>query len=210
MGKFADEIAPKFADSTEPVLSDWKEGTIAWYIERRIEESRKLGARPIGSSQFYTMRRLQRSTIGKVMAEKLSQTHLIDYCRARRASKVKPPTINQDLTFLRGTIRDFVELEELPDEALQTFTKAKRRLEKEQLIGKSTPRTRRPTPDELTRLLAHFAKQNLHPRTETDMVLVTEFSYHSARRISETCRLRYGDVDTEKRTCWVYDLKNPK
>jgi integrase len=42
------------------------------------------------------------------------------------------------------------------------------------------------------------------------MVTVTEFSYHSARRISETCRLRYGDVDTAKKTCWVYDLKNPK
>jgi hypothetical protein len=22
--------------------------------------------------------------------------------------------------------------------------------------------------------------------------------------------LRYGDVDVAKRTCWVYDLKNPK
>jgi hypothetical protein len=66
--------------------------------------------------------------------------------------------------------------------------KVKRRLEKEQLIGKSKARSRRPTPDELERLIALFHKQNEHPRTTTDMVIVTEFSYHSARRISETCR----------------------
>jgi integrase len=188
----------------------WSKGTMAWFIEERIRESRKPGARPLGDSHYYTLRRLQEEAIGKVDAASLKPTDLLDHGRARKAKGIQAPTINQDITFLRGVVRDAVELEQLPQESLLAFMKAKRRLEKEQLIGKSRARTRRPTDDELSRLLEHFTKQNEHPRTETDMVTVTEFSYHSARRISETCRLRYGDVDTAKKTCWVYDLKNPK
>jgi integrase len=210
MGKFADELAPKFADSDEPTLESFTRGSIGWFIQRRIEDAAKPGARRLGYTHLYGLRRMQRAAIASVKAAALKPTDLIAHCQARKAAGVQAATIGQDVSYLRGVIRDYVELEELPQEAFLCFMKVKRRLEKEQLIGKSKARSRRPTPDELERLIAHFHKQNEHPRTTTDMVIVTEFSYHSARRISETCRLRYGDVDVARRTCWVYDLKNPK
>jgi hypothetical protein len=141
----------------------WSKGTMAWFIEERIRESRKPGARPLGDSHYYTLRRLQEEAIGKVDAASLKPTDLLDHGRARKAKGIQAPTINQDITFLRGVVRDAVELEQLPQESLLAFMKAKRRLEKEQLIGKSRARTRRPTDDELSRLLEHFTKQNEHP-----------------------------------------------
>src|SRR5678815_2352612 len=42
------------------------------------------------------------------------------------------------------------------------------------------------------------------------MVPIIRMSVLTARRISETCRPRWSDIDHEKRTCLVRDLKNPK
>lgn len=210
MGKFADELAPKFADSTEPTLADWREDTIAWFIERKIIDSRKPGARELGPSHYLNLRRLQRYAIGKVKAETLNKNHLIDLGRARKADGVKPATTNQDITFLRGVIRDYVDNEELPESALMAFTKSQRKMRHEQLVGKSQPRDRLPETIELELLLDYFAKQNEHPKTEIDMVLVVWGELFLGRRISELCRLERQHVNVEKKTYWVYDLKNSK
>jgi hypothetical protein len=68
MTKFADEILPKFADSDEPTLADFKDGSIGWFIQRRIEDAAKPGARRLGYTHLYGLRRMQRSAIAKVKA----------------------------------------------------------------------------------------------------------------------------------------------
>jgi integrase len=111
---------------------------------------------------------------------------------------------------LRTIVRDYVEAEELPQDAILAFTKARRKLDQEQLIGKSAQRDRLPTPEEIRLLNAEFAKQNDHPRTTTDMVLVVRTELATGRRISEVCRIERQHVNVDKRTCWIYDLKNSK
>jgi integrase len=175
----------------------------------RIEEANKPGARALGDSLFYTVRRLSREAIGE-KALPLTTQDLMDHGRSRIAAGVTPATVNSDITALRGTVRDYVDAHELPEKWLQVFDSAKRRLQKEQLIGSSKARERLPLVEEIALLRELFTRQNAHPLTITDMVAVVDAETIMGRRISELCRIERQHVNVEKRTCWLYDMKNSK
>lgn len=187
-------------------------GTVADWIERFVAERNQPGGRKLGPSHAYTLKQVQRAAIGAKHHTELKPVDFIAHCKARRAAGVQPQTIHQDMTYLFGVLKYAFEIWgiESAEEACKAYRMAKPQLVKQQLIAKSQPRTRRPTPDELERLLSYFeqppkkANANFIP-----MVPIVKFSYLSARRISETCRITWGDVNHEKRTCIVRDLKNP-
>jgi integrase len=184
--------------------------TVTEAIQWRMTESYKPGARKLGDSTRYTLLRLQRTPIAAKVIAELKPGDLVDHCRARISGGAKPATVNGDITCLRSTLRDFIETNELPHEWLLVFAKSNRRLQKEQLIGKSQRRDRLPEDIEIELLLDYFGKQNAHPRCETDMVLVVWGELLTSRRISELCRIERQHVNVEKRTYMVYDLKNSK
>jgi integrase len=97
-----------------------------------------------------------------------------------------------------------VDLDELAPESLNVFTKANRILQREQLIGKAQPRERRLEPHEEVLIFKTIDSM----RCKIPMRALVEFSLHAGRRISETCRLKWTDIDETKRTCIVRDLKN--
>lgn len=183
--------------------------TIAAACLWRIEEAKKPGARALGGSLFYTLGRLAREEIGS-KALPLKPNDLVDHGRARIHAGVKPTTVNGDMTAIGSTLRDYVDAHELPAEWLNALTVGKRRMGKEQLIGSSHARERLPLLEEIDLLRKRFAEQNLHKRCRTDMVVVVDAELLTGRRISELCRIERRHVNVEKRTCWVYDLKNSK
>lgn len=182
------------------------EGTVAWFINKRIAESRKPGARPLGNSHRWILLARSEEPIGRLQLATLKTQDLVDHCRMRKANGCLPQTTRQDIAFLRSMVKYFVMLEQLPATALDVFTRAMPLLEKEQLIGKGQERTRRPTPEEIEKILAHIDAGSFR----IPMRPIVEFQLLTARRISETCRLRWEDLDYEKKTCLVRDLKNPK
>jgi integrase len=187
--------------------------TVAWLLQKLMDERAAPGGRPMGESHICVMRLVQRSPIGAKPFATLRPVDFIDHCKKRRSSGVLPQTIAQDMAYLSGALKYASEIWELPgaEQAHAAYRKkAKPQLMREQLISKSQPRDRRPTQDELDRLLALAATDDVRPQNQIKMVPVIKFSYLTARRISETCRLRWGDVDHEKRLCLVRDLKNPK
>lgn len=193
----------------EPMLSDFREGTVGWMIQKRIEESRQPGSRQLGLSHEYTFCALQKAPIAAKLHSALKPLDFIEHCKARRATGALPQTVLTDMVTLSGLLRYAAEVWEMPDTALAAYKKAKPQLVKQQLIGRSSSRDRRPTQDELDRLLAYYDEQAKNPRTKIPMRAIIEFSLLSARRISETCRIRWDDIDVEKRTCLVRDLKSP-
>lgn len=185
-------------------------GTVASTIRRFIRDTEQPGAKPLGLSHSYTLKRLARSPIGELRLEELKPQDFLDHCRARKAAGIQPQTVMQDMTYLSGVLKHAVQVWDVPEGCLSAYKKAQPLLVKQQLIAKSTPRTRRPTPEEIAALLAFFDQQAKHKNTKLPMRAIVEFSLKTARRISETCRIRWDDLDTEKRLCLVRDLKNPK
>jgi integrase len=184
-------------------------GSVAELIERFIKEMDG-GVRPLGESHRYTLRRIQREPIGAKVAVELEDSDIIDFCRARR-NCVVAATVGQDFTFLTGVFKyakaAWRECKKIP---VSEFKDSKTFLMKNGLVGKSQPRTRRPTKEEKAALEAHFAQQNEHPRTKTDMVRVSKWQHASSRRIGESCALLWPDWNPDKQTIFVRKMKDPK
>lgn len=73
------------------------------------------------------------------------------------------------------------------------------------LIANSAERTRRPTLDELNKLMDHFAKRREGSAPMTAIIL---FAIFSTRRLSEITRLKRADLEGDR--IWVRDMKDPK
>lgn len=200
----------------EPMLTDFKPFSAAWIVQRVIDETRaNPEMKQYGESKLSALRLLQRMPIGKCDARKLSRQDIIEFAKQRRAGyqgrkPVTPQTINQYLSYF-GDALDYAgsTWDDCSDITKAPIVAAKPFLKKNGLIGKSVPRKRRPTDDEIVRLLDHFDKQAKHPKTKIRMSEVYAFALVASRRLGEICRITHGDVDYEKKVYWVRDLKHP-
>lgn len=215
MGKFADELMPKFAESTEPTLDSFRVGTVAWVLQRYYEEMAE-GERPMGEPMVYRLRALQRMPIAKMVALKLAKQDVIEFARWRlkqtwHGRQISAVTVNHDICLMAVAFKYggscWKDHEDLSD---KPFKKAKPFLVNQRLISKSVPRDRRPTPEELERLIEHFEERDKHHCTQIPMALFTLWQPISGRRIGETCALLWCDWNREKRIILVRRMKDPR
>jgi integrase len=75
------------------------------------------------------------------------------------------------------------------------------------LVGKSNERDRRPTQDELDRLIG-YAESN--PHQFLPLGRIVRFAVATAMRQAEICRIEWSDVDMTKRTVTIRDRKDPR
>lgn len=188
--------------------------TVAQVIERFIRAMDGLDGEPpvktLGQSHRILLQSLQRAPIGAKDARKLDRKDIIAHCQERRKT-VKAATVNQDFTYLSGALNYAGSAwDDCDGISAASCTAAKPFLKKHQLIGKSTPRTRRPTAQEVVALLAHFAIENERPQNEIDMVKVARWQLASCRRISESCRVEWLNWDPVGHTMLVHKMKDPK
>ncbi|RJT42035.1 site-specific integrase [Mesorhizobium waimense] len=74
------------------------------------------------------------------------------------------------------------------------------------LTGRSDSRDRRPTIDELEKLMTHFAGRKA---TAIPMTKLVAFAIFSTRRQEEITRITWADLDEEHSRVMVRDMKNP-
>lgn len=205
----------------EPMLSDFKKGTVAWLIQRYLEEvAANDQMKQIGASQMYLYRRLQqRSPAGSKQAAKLTKADIIAIARWLRQQKVKstsrnvgPATVSQYLSCLgvvldyagSGVWDDCVELSSLPIKAARAF------LVKHNLVGKSTPRDRRPSTEEIGTLEELGHQRNKNKRTRIDLVKLGRWQIASGRRLGESCRIEWRGWNELEQTMLVTKVKDPR
>jgi integrase len=75
------------------------------------------------------------------------------------------------------------------------------------LIGKGDERNRRPTQDELDRLIAAF-EANL--RQQIPLGRIVRFAVATAMRQEEICRIEWADFDRENKMLLIRDRKDPR
>lgn len=73
------------------------------------------------------------------------------------------------------------------------------------LTQKSRPRDRRPTLDELDKLMAHFLDRSIRRPTSVPMHRVIAFAIFSTRRQEEITRITWADLDKDGKRVLVRD-----
>ncbi len=200
--------------------------TIAALIERYIAVMNgtpdRPGLQPLGETTYYKLRQLQRMPITAIRAPVLNRKDVIEHCQRRiEVDKVCAATVQHDVTGLvvvlnyAGAAWD--DCEEISAGAI---TAARPFLVKNNLIGKSTPRKRVPTDEEIGKLLDFFS----HPKRRPSAIEITAmpdmiaFALVSSRRMGEICRILWSDIDWEHKDeqgnrapmYLVRDMKDPR
>lgn len=186
-------------DAGRPVGDSYTVGGLI-EVYRRLREA----ARPIldTSNEHYMLKALVKH-LGKIEADKLNTEDLVAYCQARRDEGAGPYTLNMDLSKLSTALRYAASAKRLllPD----SVGLARPLLKHLGMIGGGGKRERRPTEDELERILEHLENGRGHIYAEA-----VRFSVATAMRRGEVCRLLWSDVDEAKRLVLIRDRKDPR
>lgn len=169
--------------------------------------------KPYGRSKDYCLRKWKKRPQTETLVKNVDSKWIIDFARMRRTEEnAGASTINHDIVHLRGIFavaRDMLGVDVDPS----PFDKARATLTKMGLTSKAGERDRRPRIDEITAIVkyAHNRKKSAYHRKEhAPMDKLIVFQMFSGRRISETCRLLWGDLDREKQMVLVRDMKDPR
>ncbi len=182
----------------DPPLSD--------AIDRYTRESRKA----IGRTKQQVLRAINRHDIGAKTCSSITSEDIVAFARelVSGPTAVQPQTAANYLSHLAAVFRVARPAwgYGLDQQAMKDATVVAGKLG---YIGKSKERDRRPTLDEMDRILAHFADRKIRVPQSLPMVPIVVFALFSTRRQSEIIRLSRTDLDVPGSRVWVRDMKNP-
>ena len=158
-----------------------------------------------GRSKRADLARLEATPLGRLPLARITPAHLIDHVRARRDGGAGPATAGKDLTWLRVIYQVARPAWGVPV-SLAAIDDAIAHCRSQRLIARAEQRTRRPTLDELDRLLGWYTRGD--GRQSIPMAELVLFALFSARRESEICSLRRADHDGDE--ILVRDVKDPR
>lgn len=192
-----------------------KAGQVGAIINRFVSEMNgtpeKPGVKPLGESHRCTILVMAGMPIGAKDARTLEASDVQDMVKALAADGLSPATCNQYVVYLSGALKyagsAWADCKGVNGDAVKD---AKPYLKKYRLIGKSQPRERRPTDDELERRRILFEQQAQSKRARIDMARMDRWQIASGRRVGESCRLRWEHWDREAQTILVTKMKDPR
>lgn len=165
-------------------------------VQRYIDEV--LPLKPMQRSHVGTMRRLRRQVAG-VPVSSLSPQWMLEFAQQQ---DVEPSTRAQLLIFLALVLRTADTFWEVrPD--WDAWKRGRSMLLSYGLIGRSTERTRRVTDEEIAAVLEEM-------RSSLPMDDLITFAVDSCMRLGEVVRVKWADLDREKRTLTIRDRKHPR
>ena len=180
-----------------------KDPTLADIIDQYTEES----LREIGRTKAQVLRSIKAYDIASMKASEIRSQH-ITALATELSETVKPQTVNNYLSHLAAifAIARPAWGYQLDPQAMTDAAAVSRRLG---LTRKSDKRDRRPTLDELDKLMAFFAERNTRRDGVAPMERIIAFALFSTRRLEEITRISRKDYDREGKRIMVRDMKNP-
>jgi len=178
--------------------------TVADLIDLHVADMTEVGKAPLRSKSF-TLEALK-TALGKVKRENLTRERIVQFGKARAEAGAGPVTLGMDIGYLRTVV---VHAAAVHGVAISTepVDYARVALKMLGLVGKGEVRDRRPTQDELFRIVAYFKSNERQLIPAGRMVL---FAVATAMREEEICRIKWEDVDENDRTVVIRDRKDPR
>lgn len=173
-------------------------------IIREYKQIREDGGRPVdpATNTSYMLKHLE-DDLGHEPVTALTPARLVQWANMRKEQGAGPYTVNMELSCLGTTLRhaaSFMNLQ-LPDVTGQ----ARPLLLHLQLIGGGTRRTRRPSEDELVAVLTYVEQRD---KIAADAMRVGAIT--GLRRSELVQKLRWSDIDDEKRAALIRQRKHPR
>lgn len=198
-------LAEQFGRRVEAEIEQGKAPSIDGSITLReaieaFHELRETGQRPIraGSTEHYMLKHLDEG-LGGTPVDRLTPQVLSTWARTRVDEGAGPATIGMEISKLGTVLRHASSWlhRPLPD----VVTPARALLEYSGLVGPTNERNRRPSADELQRLV-----DVAHP-VLADLIRLAVLT---TMRRGELVRILWADVDRERRLVLIRDRKHPR
>ncbi|UQS17264.1 site-specific integrase [Pseudomonas sp. HS6] len=183
--------------------------TIRKMIEQYLDEYEKI--RPLGKTKNATLKAIKDTWLGDLDDSALTSQKLVEFAQWRISKEgggVQAQTVGNDLSHLGAVLSVArpawgyeVDPLAMPD--------ARKVLRKLGMVSKSKERNRRPTLDELDRLMKHFFEMQVRRPESISMPKMIAFALFSTRRQEEITRIRWDDLDESRQAVLVRDMKNP-
>lgn len=183
-----------------------KSNTVGALIKLHLDDMAEVGKAAQRSKESALLRLQDDADVGKVQLKNFTRERVIAFGRRRAKEGAGPATLSGDLSFI-GTVLEHASAvygHKVPTDDLRLGRRALMRLG---LVGKSTERDRRPTQNELDRLLRffRFQKQLVIP-----MERIVKFAVATAMRQEEITRILFDDFDREASTILIRQRKHPR
>lgn len=177
----------------DPILSE--------VIGRYKAESKTV----VGGTKAQVLRTISESDLGALKCSAVTSQALVTFAK-RLSNSVEPQTCGNYFSHLSSV---FIVARPAWGYPLlrQEFEDAVTVLKKLGLIRKSIERDRRPTLDELDKLMAHFGRVRDHRPSSIPMQKIIAFAIFSTRRQEEITLLKWADLENDR--VLVRDMKHP-
>lgn len=177
--------------------------TLAHVIGRYIDESQK----EIGKTKAQVLAAIKTYDIGTKLCGSILSKDIIAFAQELGGDRA-PSTVGNYLSHLSSvfTVARPAWGYPLDRQAMDDALVVARKLG---LIGRSNQRERRPTLDELDKLLSHFTDRKRRAPQAMPMHLVIIFAIFSTRRQEEITRIRRADYEPQHHRVLVRDMKHP-
>lgn len=177
----------------DPALKD----VIGQYLRESLKDAGKTKAQVLAT--------IQRLPLGALPCSQVTSPRIIEFLKALPG---QPQTKGNYLSHLASVVRVAGPVWGYPL-AIEEAEAARTVAAHLGLITRSLQRDRRPTLDELERLLTHF-EASRSPRSDSiPMVDIVLYAIFSTRREAEICRQVFEDLDEANADLWVRDMKHP-
>ena len=173
-------------------------------IDLHISDMKEVGKAP-GRSKHATLKMLKRE-LGKSSMVGIDRERILKFGRQRSAEGAGPTTIGIDVGVIKLVLQHAAAVHGLPV-PVEPVNHGRIALKRLGLIAHSNERDRRPTDDELEKLVAHF---DANPRQIIPMGRIIKFAVATAMRQEEIFRVTWSDLNTRTKMLTIRDRKDPR
>lgn len=173
-------------------------------IDLHIADMKEVGKAP-GRSKHATLLMLKRR-LGKKSMIEIDRECIIKFGRDRSSEGAGPTTIGIDVGVIKLVMQHAAAVHGLLVQ-VEPVDLGRIALKRLGLVGPSNERDRRPTEDELARLIYHF---DSNPRQIIPMGRIIRFAVASTMRQEEICRVVWPDHVARTKMLTIRDRKDPR
>ena len=183
-------------------LEQKEDPTLSAVIDRYIAESNNA----VLGTKAQVLKTIKNSDLGDIKCSDMTSHTLVSFARelTARMSSRKPAATTSRISPISSRLRD--RRGAIPSPAKNSMTRLPSSRSSDS-YERELERSRRPTLDELDRLMEHFGRIHDHRPSSVPMQKIVAFALFSTRRQEEITLLRWDDLDGDR--ILVRDMKHP-